>query len=360
MNKKLVALAVAGALGAPLAAQAQTANVTMYGSIRAGLISTKADGASRVNSIDNNSSRWGVRGTESLGGGLNALFQYEAGITTDNVGGQTLSTREAWVGLNGGFGEVKLGAGLTPYDDVMGLNHNSYIGQLNNINAVYFGNGFVNYNVCTGTAFDARYGNSLSYSSPKLGPVTVRTQYAFLNETSVGRKCNGWDTALIGGFGPITAGLAYSKHNNFNGQAPSATNGGAIPHDADNWILTVKGSFGLIDANAGLEESKYKGDNGLIGSAKLRGIVVGVGANFGPTKVGVDYTQRNNGIGTVKSAAGAITALASNTKGGGKLATLYVNHALSKRTTGYFWIAQDKPEAGSKTNQIAVSLKHNF
>jgi predicted porin len=350
MNKKLVALAVAGALGAPLAAQAQTANVTMYGSIRAGLISTKADGASRVNSIDNNSSRWGVRGTESLGGGLNALFQYEAGITTDNVGGQTLSTREAWVGLNGGFGEVKLGAGLTPYDDVMGLNHNSYIGQLNNINAVYFGNGFVNYNACSGTAFDARYGNSLSYSSPKLGPVTVRTQYAFLNETSVGRKCNGWDTALIGGFGPVTAGLSYSKHNNFSGP---------VTHDADNWLLTVKGSFGLIDANAGLEESKYKGDAGITGSAKLRGIVLGVGANFGPTKVGLDYTQRNNGIGTVKTGT-ATTGLVSNTNGGGKLATLYVNHALSKRTTGYFWIAQDKPETGPKTNQIAVSLKHNF
>ncbi len=31
MNKKLVAVAVAGVLAAPLAAQAQTANVTLYG-----------------------------------------------------------------------------------------------------------------------------------------------------------------------------------------------------------------------------------------------------------------------------------------------------------------------------------------
>jgi len=31
MNKKLVAVAVAGMLAAPLAAQAQTANVTLYG-----------------------------------------------------------------------------------------------------------------------------------------------------------------------------------------------------------------------------------------------------------------------------------------------------------------------------------------
>ena len=31
MNKKLVAVAVAGLLAAPLAAQAQTANVTLYG-----------------------------------------------------------------------------------------------------------------------------------------------------------------------------------------------------------------------------------------------------------------------------------------------------------------------------------------
>ena len=33
MNKKLVALAVAGVLSAPLAAQAQTANVTLYGRV---------------------------------------------------------------------------------------------------------------------------------------------------------------------------------------------------------------------------------------------------------------------------------------------------------------------------------------
>ena len=34
MNKKVIALAVAGALALPLAAKAQTANVTMYGSFR--------------------------------------------------------------------------------------------------------------------------------------------------------------------------------------------------------------------------------------------------------------------------------------------------------------------------------------
>ena len=37
MNKKLVAVAVAGVLGAPLAAHAQTANVTLYGRLNVDL-----------------------------------------------------------------------------------------------------------------------------------------------------------------------------------------------------------------------------------------------------------------------------------------------------------------------------------
>ena len=43
MNKKLVALAVAGVLAAPLAAQAQTANVTLYGRLNITLEASNVD-----------------------------------------------------------------------------------------------------------------------------------------------------------------------------------------------------------------------------------------------------------------------------------------------------------------------------
>ena len=138
MNKKLVALAVAGVLGAPLA-QAQTANVTLYGRVNLDVELVK--GSIYNNNIKQpalcdkvvnfdclttnptiyrmgtNSSRFGFRGTESLGGGLNAIFQVESSIDPAHSGG-TLAGRESFVGLQGGWGTFKIGRFLTPYDDI--------------------------------------------------------------------------------------------------------------------------------------------------------------------------------------------------------------------------------------------------
>src|SRR5438034_6837524 len=92
MNKKLVAVAVAGVLAAPLAAQAQTANVTLYGRLNIdyelvnGRQVPDASGNQAnptVSRLSSNSSRLGVRGTESLGGGLNAIFQIEQNVSGD-------------------------------------------------------------------------------------------------------------------------------------------------------------------------------------------------------------------------------------------------------------------------------------
>src|SRR5438105_12187578 len=110
MNKKLVALAVASVCASPLAAQAQTANVTLYGRINIDLEFIKADtcqagvsagvtgracsalstaaatdviSSPTVNRVSSNSSRFGMRGTESLGGGLNAIFQIESSVSAE-------------------------------------------------------------------------------------------------------------------------------------------------------------------------------------------------------------------------------------------------------------------------------------
>ena len=68
MNKKLVAVAVAGMLAAPLAAQAQTANVTLYGrlNLTAEVVNAEQSDGSKGNyfRVNSNTSRLGVRGTE--------------------------------------------------------------------------------------------------------------------------------------------------------------------------------------------------------------------------------------------------------------------------------------------------------
>ena len=111
MNKKLVAVAIAGLLVAPLA-QAQTANVTLYGRVNLDLefVNGQQTNGSNPNQyrVSSNSSRFGLRGTESLGGGLNAIFQVENSLTADNSGG-TLAGRDTFIGLQGGWGTFKIG-----------------------------------------------------------------------------------------------------------------------------------------------------------------------------------------------------------------------------------------------------------
>jgi predicted porin len=115
MNKKLLAVAIAGVLAAPLA-QAQTANVTLYGRLNLStqvIINAKQDASGggikeNMYQVNSNSSRLGVRGTESLGGGLNAIFQAEERFDATNAGAVTLAG-DSFVGLQGGWGTVKLG-----------------------------------------------------------------------------------------------------------------------------------------------------------------------------------------------------------------------------------------------------------
>ena len=61
------------------------------------------------------SSRFGVMGTEDLGGGLKAGFHFEGGMAPDvGTSGKFDFQRKSTIGLSGGFGEVRLGRDYTP------------------------------------------------------------------------------------------------------------------------------------------------------------------------------------------------------------------------------------------------------
>src|SRR3981189_1080289 len=127
MNKKLVAVAVAGVLAAPLAAQAQTANVTIYGRLNIDyelLAGKQADGSNpNVSRLSSNSSRLGVRGTEALGGGLNAIFQIESNVQGDtgNSSSSGVASRDTFAGLQSIWGTFRMGKITVPVDDTMGV-----------------------------------------------------------------------------------------------------------------------------------------------------------------------------------------------------------------------------------------------
>ncbi len=193
MNKKLVAVAVAGMLAAPLAAQAQTANVTLYGRLNLDMevINVKQDttanppanqngfGKQNVFRVMSNSSRLGVRGSEALGGGLSAIFQIESAVGAATGGGlgATLGTRETFVGLQGGWGTVKMGYFLTPYDDIHPIFGNvpTLATSILGTQALWSNTGWAG-NYQYGGAFDDRAPNSLRYDSPNIAGFTGSVQ----------------------------------------------------------------------------------------------------------------------------------------------------------------------------------------
>lgn len=385
MNKKVIALAVAGALASPLAAQAQTANVTMYGTFRLALESTDLKDVGRNNHIDSWSSRWGIRGIESLGGGLNGIFQLELGVNLDNPGGavvdfagssvryQVVTIREAWAGLNGGFGTVKMGAGLTPWDDVMGMDHLLLANGFEGMTTLGGGaspsisrsGGFTNYGAtgavsvsqASGTAcnnstnYDARYGESIRYDSPNFSGLTFATQFAFLGENSTGFKCKGWDSAVIYNNGPIEAGLAYARHIDFQS------------YDGDSWVLHGGYNFGVAKILGQYERMKYEGNNGSSGEGKARYYNVGVQIPLGPGTLSAQYHNRNKGVNV------GATTIAEVSNGGGRAYSASYMYGFSKRTYVFAWGAQVRADDGAtieggpkggRATSVGFGVRHNF
>lgn len=132
MKKSVLSLAVLAALAIGGAAHAQT-NVQVYGLIDAGVESLNHASATQASVVKvisggKNTSRWGLRGTEELGGGLKAVFGLEGGILLDTGGADgALFKRQAYVGLDGAFGRVIIGRSFTTtYDFVIGFDPLGY------------------------------------------------------------------------------------------------------------------------------------------------------------------------------------------------------------------------------------------
>ncbi len=115
MKKSLIALAVLAASGAAMA----QSSVTLYGIADVGLAYEDNGTVSqtRLDSGNYAGSRWGMSGTEDLGGGLKTIFTLEAGYNLD-TGAQADPTsffnRQSFVGFSGNFGTVKLGRQKNP------------------------------------------------------------------------------------------------------------------------------------------------------------------------------------------------------------------------------------------------------
>src|ERR1700710_118625 len=133
MKKVLFALPMVGLLAGTAHAQS---SVTLYGILDEGfMVNTNAKNVvngknvgARQYQIDSASgtqgSRWGLKGTEDLGGGLAAIFTLESGVNLSNGQfgqGNTAFGRQAFVGLSSKqFGAVTLGRQYDSINDYVG------------------------------------------------------------------------------------------------------------------------------------------------------------------------------------------------------------------------------------------------
>lgn len=180
MKKTVAAVAVLGAF----AGSALAADVTLYGVVDAGLVYTHLDqdaqGVDATDKFEMKSgnqagSRWGLKGVEDLGNGVQVGFILESGFNVDDGSFRTADTlfdREASLFVQGSFGKVafgKLGS------IVQGA---SSWGKVGSVSA--FGTSFGNYAAQAGAIFATStvYDNMIAYSTPSFGGVTVYAQYS--------------------------------------------------------------------------------------------------------------------------------------------------------------------------------------
>jgi predicted porin len=382
MNKKLVAVAIAGVLAAPLAAQAQTANVTLYGRLNLDAEWVKAKQSDGTNPnmyrVSSNSSRLGVRGTESLGGGLNAIFQIESNVSAD-TGGGLLGTRETFAGLQGSWGTFKIGNFLAPYDDIHPIFGNVPTLTTSILStASLWAQGFASK---TNGGFDARLGNSIRYDSPNIAGFTGSAQISSV-DGSQGQGGVGIDNVAAqrrhayilstGGFynnGPIQAGIAYEANNKVRG-----------PNLSD-WALSVSGAYNFGVARVGLIYERLDYDTP---TGNLTRNFYGISGTFnlGPGQVYAYYGRANDGSGSACDInnLGCTTRVAGLARGNGTGSNNYqisYTYPLSKRTlmyTGYNKIDNDSnasynfninsiegtATSGFKPQGFVVGLVHFF
>jgi predicted porin len=225
MKKSLLALAVTAALTAPLAAQADT---ILYGSARVS-IDYNDESNSLFNGdgswdIANNSSRLGVLGSEDLGGGLSAVYQYEFGVDISE-GGNLEGNRPKFVGLKGGFGQISLGTQETPYYHVGGIvdifNTDKSLGSTGWLGGSF--NGFkVNLvndrDLGDGSLF--RLENSIYYTTPDFNGFSAEAMLVLdgtgdtvLGTPNMSDGIDIWSVNVKYNQGPYFAGLTYIKLN---------------------------------------------------------------------------------------------------------------------------------------------------
>jgi len=292
----------------------------VFGGYQKSTVGGKNTSLSVIGNNGEMTSRLGFRGSEDLGAGYRATFNLETGFDPSTGAQQNsfrLFDRQSWVGLGGGFGEVRLGRQNTPMF--------FYSGNMDAFGAATYGSAFNNF-----ANWLARVDNDISYISPKFANSTLELHY------SVGEKAGStpsnavYQAGLQTQQGPLYLGTAYLNANN-------ATNsvsvkqfmlGGNYDYGAGKVYLGFFRTNEVISATTGNALTNPAGKYDPTGS-----VVANTAGNYHNTySLSADYRVTPQ---TTVGAGGGYIKDSSSYNNNAKQFSLIVNYDISKRTRAY-------------------------
>jgi predicted porin len=346
-NKLVLAAAVAGAFAAPAFAQTSV-TVSGLADAYAGSIRMAGDSGSKasVGSGGMTTSWIGFKGTEDLGGGLKANFALTSFLQMDTgvqgrFTGDTLFSRDANIGLSGGFGAVTLGRGLAP-------------NFLPSILFNPFGDSFtfsplilhMDVPLFNGTGWnssikaDTGWSNEIIYTTPNFGGLTANLHYQFGEQAGSTSKNNVGGNLLYFN-GPLSL-TAFYENAQMTNPVPTLQN------RSKTWFVGGGYDFNVVKLFATYQKTSVDHDVVLTDPNRdLKTYSLGASAPMGSGKILAAWARTN----ASNSAGGDVTR---NT------ASLGYDYNLSKRTDLYAIYMNDRITNQSNGNSFGVGIRHRF
>lgn len=347
-KKNLIAVAALATLA--VSAQAQS-SVTLYGNLDVGLTSIKTkntpalatDGTENgVTSSILTESFFGLKGQEDLGGGLKAIFKLEssinvdtgsASVAADGVTPKNFWDKNAYVGVAGDFGTVKLGNQESLFKTEAAAFDAFGVSRVLAVSKLFIGD-------------EGSWQNTIGYTSPNLSGLTLSAQHsAKENGKAVAAgQVNGGATAVAANYTAGALGLSavYGDIRSTDATVAAERN--------KAWLLGGSYDFSVVKAFAQYGQNKAENS---VGAEQSKDKFFQVGAV-------VPVTQ----AGSVHAAYGQVkTSFPVGADEKERQFSLAYHHALSKRTSVYAAGTYAKWEQAAdeeKTTALAVGLRHAF
>lgn len=353
MKKTLVLASLLAAFGA---ASAQS-SVTIYGWMDASLNKTKSSTYTAANvlaagsgvsqtSLDAgniNGSRFGIRGSESLGSGLSAVFTVETGLANDTSAATSMGNRQMFVGLSSAAnGTLTAGRHYTAYDSARGAIDPTGHSAFSAVSAGGTAWG-------QGRSYLFRVNNSLRFDSANYSGFSAAATYG-LGEDATATASASNVSALHAKYiaGPIVALVATQTEKNSGTNYAGigqAVGGPAAGTKQTHTLVAGAYNFGVAKVTLGYNTSK----SNAAGSVADKEVQVGLNVPVGAANAVLSYaTSKQAGIYSAKGIAAEL------------------HYSLSPRTHTYLGMASGKTTntaanfTSLKTSKVGFGVRHAF